>query len=384
MKRNVILINLAAAFIWMSMYAYVPTLPAYASSIGASVVMIGLIGGVYGVMQVILRIPLGFISDKFGKDKLMMVIGFSVLTASALIFVLLKGVVWILLARAMAGAAAAWWVIITASYAKYHPEEQQVKAQGVLSAAANIGKVIAALSCALAAQFFGYEATFLAALATAAIGLCLMFGLKKPQTEKIEPVSIRKQLLLFKNKDLISFSILSILSQMLCFAIPTTFTAVAAAAAGADSMQLGLLVVVFFGACGMISLFVGTKPYRKIGGIRTMAISFACGAVACIPLFYQSLPMIYLTQVLSGICYGITQASLAGFVIRCVPAVQRGAAMGIFQSLFGIGIFIGPVIAGTMIDAISFDAAYWTFAALMAASVILCYVLIPKKYDRMT
>ncbi|MEF9863963.1 MAG: MFS transporter, partial [Christensenellaceae bacterium] len=143
MKRNILVLNLAAAFIWMSMYSYVPTLPSYAMTLGANAVMIGVIGGAYGIMQIFLRIPLGILSDKTGKDKLILTIGFVILTISAFMFVFLKSPIWIVIARGVAGAAAAWWVIISASYAKYNSEENQIKAQGVLSASANIGKFVA-------------------------------------------------------------------------------------------------------------------------------------------------------------------------------------------------------------------------------------------------
>ncbi len=384
MSRNIWLMNLAAAFMWMSMYAYVPTLPAYAATIGANALTIGIIGGAYGVFQVLLRIPLGFISDKIGKDKLLLIIGFSIMILSAVVFVFLHSVVWVIVGRALAGAAAAWWVIVSASYAKYNDEDKQVKAQGVISASANIGKVVAALLCAFIAQFFGYEATFVVALITGVIGLCLMFRLKEPKKEVLGKRSLKEQLLLVKNKELIFFSILAILSQLLCFAIPTTFTQVVAEEVGANSLQLGMLMVVFFLSVSVSSLFVGTKAYKKIGGINTMAISFALGAVSCIPLFYTNMVSIYLMQVISGICYGITQAALAGCVIRCVPAVQRGMATGIYQSLFGAGILLGPVLAGVLIELSSVETAYWTFFAFMILSAGLCYVLIPKKYNRLT
>ena len=54
MKRNILVLNLAAVFLWMSMYTYVPTLTSYAASLGATAAMIGAIGGAYGIMQIAL------------------------------------------------------------------------------------------------------------------------------------------------------------------------------------------------------------------------------------------------------------------------------------------------------------------------------------------
>lgn len=380
-KRNSVIIAWSAALIWFAMYAYVPTLPAYAASIGADAAVIGIISGVYGLLQIVLRVPLGFISDRLGRDRLLLITGFAILCVSCIMFLAGKTVAWVVAARTTAGAAAAWWVIISASYARYQPHDRQVKGQGVLSAAANMGKMIAAAGCAFAAQLFGYEATFLVALCGAAAGLVLMFFLRRPEAEPIGEHTLKEQLALFRNRDLLAFSLLSLLSQMQCFAIPTTFAAVAAEHAGADSLTLGFLVVVFFVAVSVSSFFVGGKTYRKMGGIRVLAISFLIGAAGCIPQLYSSVGWIFAMQVLSGISYGIVQAELAGFVLQCVPPQHRGAATGIFQSLFAIGIFFGPVAAGMLLEYASFDAAYWTYAGICAGAAILCPVLIPKRYD---
>ncbi|MEG0835273.1 MAG: MFS transporter [Christensenellaceae bacterium] len=385
MKRNILVLNLAAAFIWMSMYSYVPTLPSYAMTLGANAVMIGVIGGAYGIMQIFLRIPLGILSDKTGKDKLILTIGFVILTISAFMFVFLKSPIWIVIARGVAGAAAAWWVIISASYAKYNSEENQIKAQGVLSASANIGKFVAAALGGVVAQLFGLSAPFIVAVVAAIIGLFAVLQFKTPKdAKKFEPPTAKQLVSLLKNKHLILFSCLAIFSQLLCFALPSMFTAVAAQNIGANSFEMGMLMMVYFLVTGISSLFVGTKLYRKIGGIKTLTIAFIIGAFSCIPMFYtMNMGMIYLMQALSGVCYGISCSALSGFVIKCVHPSQRSTATGIFQSLFAIGIFAGPVLAGALIDYVSFDAAYYAMLAASLLAAILSYTLIPKKYDKM-
>lgn len=383
MQRNRIVLAFAAALIWFAMYAYVPTLPAYAETLGADAAAIGLISGAYGILQIGLRIPLGVLSDRARKDKLLLIVGFGILSVSGVMFLTLHSVPGVIAARTTAGGAAAWWVIITASFANCYDNEHQIKAQGVLSAFANGGKVVASAACAFAAQWFGYLATFAVSLTGALVGFGLMFTLKKPEAKQIEPASLKEQFALFGNRDLLAFSVLSILSQAHCFALPTTFTAVAAQNLGASSMELGFLVVLYFVAVSGSSMFVGSKPYAKMGGVSVLAGSFLIGAVSCVPLFYRTMTGIWIMQVLAGITYGITQAQLAGFVIRCVPDNQRGMATGIFQSLFAIGIFLGPILAGSVAEAVSLDAAYWTYVGVCVLAAVLTPVLVPKRYSAM-
>lgn len=383
MNRNRIILAFAGALIWFAMYAYVPTLPAYAQTLGADAAAIGIISGAYGFLQIGLRIPLGIVSDKAQKDKLLLVIGFAVLSLSGILFLMLRSVPGVIIARATAGGAAAWWVIITASYANCYSSDEQIKAQGTLSAFANGGKVVASVACAFAAQLFGYLSTFLVSLAGAVMGLVLMFSLKKPPARRHAPVPLRDQFALFANKELLAFSVLSILSQAHCFALPTTFTSVIAEDLGATNLELGLLITVYFVAVSTSSVFVGSKSYVKLGGIQVLAFAFVIGAVSSVPLFYRTMTGVWIMQILAGITYGITQAQLAGFVIRCVPDNQRGMATGIFQSLFAVGIFLGPILAGAVVENGSMDAAYWTYVGICTGAAVLTPLIVPRRYGAM-
>ncbi len=389
MRKNIIIMNLLVAFFWMTMYSYVPNLPVYSQSLGADAVALGIIGGVYGVAQIILRIPIGVTSDQTGKNKRMLMIGCGVLAASCAILIAAQDTNIIVLGRLVAGAAAAWWVVLSATYADYHSDENQVRAQGVLSASASGGKVVAAIAGGLIAQFFNIHAIFIFSFVLALVCIVLSARLtdlpKKPQQK-----SFRDLVPLLKNKDLMILSAIGILPQLICFAAPTYFTAIAAHNLHADGFEIGMLNMAFFLATGLISLFVGSRLYKKLGGVNALAVAFMIGAVSCFPVFYHiNIQMIFLMQVIAGISYGITGSATAGLVIRCVTPEQRGAATGIYQSVYGVGIFLGPVLVGNITKAASggganwSDAAYWVLAAISVATAVGCWLLIPKKYAAM-
>jgi len=108
-------------FFWFSMYTYVPTLAPYAQSLGASYDMVGLIIGSYGLVQLLLRIPIGVVSDAWGSRKLFVVGGIIVASLSSFGMWLLPAAGMLLLCRGLAGAAAAAWVDYTVLYAGYFP-----------------------------------------------------------------------------------------------------------------------------------------------------------------------------------------------------------------------------------------------------------------------
>ncbi len=384
-QRNILTMNILVAFFWMSQYCYVPNLPQYAQSFGADALILGIIGGVYGIAQILLRIPLGLIADNTGKDRGIMVIGALVLTASCGIFIFANSAVLIVLGRLTAGAAAAWWALQGAAYANYHRVEAQVKAQGILSASANWGKVAASLVGGLIAQYMGMHAIFVFAFASALLCIFLSVRIKDiPRPEQKKPAkSFRDLLPLFKSRDMIVFSALTTIGVLLFFAGPTYFTVVAAQELGATSMDFGLLNMTFYIFSGLICLWVGSRTYKKLGNTTAIALGFLLTAVSCVPYLYHiNLPIIYLTEALAGIGTGISCTAVSGLVLRVFPQEVRGVANAVFQSLVASGALIGPVLVGSLIKSVSFDASYWALVIIAVAAAGMCYLLIPRKYAR--
>ena len=81
-RRSTRFFLLGIVLYWMGLYVYVPILPVYAQSMGASLSLVGLIVASYGVVQLLLRIPLGVASDWLGRRKPFVLAGFIVLVIS--------------------------------------------------------------------------------------------------------------------------------------------------------------------------------------------------------------------------------------------------------------------------------------------------------------
>lgn len=62
----------------------------------------------------------------------------------------------------------------------------------------------------------------------------------------------------------------------------------------------------------------------------------------------QNIFILYLMQILGGFGYGIVFPLLMGASVRQVNVKYQGTAMGIFQSIYGLGMFIGPFFVGIL------------------------------------
>ena len=74
----------ATTLFWFAMYTYVPILAPYVEHLGGSLSMAGLVVGSYGFTQMLVRIPIGFASDRLGRRKPFVILGLCLAAASSL------------------------------------------------------------------------------------------------------------------------------------------------------------------------------------------------------------------------------------------------------------------------------------------------------------
>ena len=66
----------STALYWMSLYLYLPVLAPYVEFKGGGLGIVGVVVSAYGLAQLLLRLPLGVASDRFGRRKPFLALGF--------------------------------------------------------------------------------------------------------------------------------------------------------------------------------------------------------------------------------------------------------------------------------------------------------------------
>ncbi|NLB43560.1 MAG: MFS transporter [Clostridiaceae bacterium] len=358
-RQGILLV--VTSFFWFAMYTYPTFLTPYLTELGASLTLSGLVVGSYGLTQTLVRLPLGILSDRLRNKRVFIIIGMAFSLISALGLYLVRNVALILLFRAMTGLSAATWVHITTLYLTYQPAGKASRAMGNLNFISNIGSVCAMLAGGFLAQAFGWQAAFLAAVAGAAIGLLLSLTLSE-EPAKAEPVqafSLRESFLVGRDRLLFWTSILALLSQLSTFATMQGFVPQYASILGADKAQLGLLSAFSVLPRAIASLIGGSLLARYFRLRSLIVIGFVMtGLVACaLPLIDNLLPLLF-SQVIAGTGLGIQFSLLMSLCKQTIPAERKGSAMGFFQSVYGIGMIIGPILVGALADAFSLGTGF--------------------------
>ncbi|MBI2888005.1 MAG: MFS transporter [Chloroflexi bacterium] len=357
-RRSVAFLALVTFFFWASLYVYVPILAVYARSMGASLGMVGMVVGAYGVSQLLLRIPLGIQSDRHGR-RLPYVAGALVAASLGALGLALAPDPWALfLARGLTGAAASGWVVFSVLFAAYFPQGQVPRAMGLINFVSGLAQMAATLLGGLVAEGLGWRETFLMGAVLSGLGLVCLAPVRERPMPRGEALSAAQTWRLATAPGLLVIAALSGLTQYTTYSTTFGFTTVYASGIGASRADLGLLTTLFFAAVTVGSLATGPLMERY-SPRTTLALGMAMLGVATLltPLTGTLWPL-GVVQLVTGVGRGVTQPALMALAIQDVAPARRATAMGVYQALYAIGMFAGPPVSGAIAEALGLPSVF--------------------------
>ncbi|MCL1830951.1 MAG: MFS transporter [Oscillospiraceae bacterium] len=359
---------------WCSIYVYVPILGTYCEMMDISYTMIGTILSSYGLVQLIMRIPIGVVSDRMGKKKPFMIFGMCCSVISGLIFFLADSAIMMLLGRSLAGLSAATWAIFMVNYCSYLPVDLQSKGMGTIGTTTYLGQVVATVAGGIIASVFSERLTFIISSITAIIGMSLVFILPDAKRTSEPSPKLSDFLMMLRNPDLIYFSLLAVVMQIAVYSGVLGFVPNILKNLGGSNIILGLGSA-FASLLGIVtSLLSGTFFERRVGYKPSIFISFLLVSLMLVLTgLTESIPLILLFTLITSGPRGLIQTMLNSLAIRGIEPQLRSAAASVFQSIYGLGMTIGPALTGLVADLYGVKTAFIVVGAftLMAASVVL-------------
>ena len=347
LSKRISLFYAVTAIFWFALYAYIPYVSPYSELLGADLRMIGLIVGAYGFTQMAIRFPLGILSDRLGKRKIFVLSGLFFAAASGFIVFIFPHPVTMLLSRSLGGVAASSWVAFAILGASYYPPDEATKSVGYLNSANAAGRIGAFLAGGLVAQWLGVPYAFLLGGLAGLIGLMVGFAINEKRQSVKSPPRLADLLGVARNPVLLCTSFLAILSQYIVFATAFGFTPLLAYGMGTSPFTLGMLGMASAVPGLLVSPLAGTVLPRKIGVRNTIVIGFGMAALGCVLLGYAgNIWQLFVVQVFISTGNVIAYTLLMGLSIKDMPSERRATAMGFFQAVYGLGMFLGPFVTG--------------------------------------
>jgi len=186
---------------------------------------------------------------------------------------------------------------------------------------------------------------------------------------------------LLKNRGLILFSAIAALVQVVTFSTVMSFTPDhVRVRLDASGRELAFLSVVYSVACIAGASWVRTKFCSRIPKKYQLAAAFSISAVYCavVPAA-TGLPVVYLMQVFVGVGQAASLTMTMALALNEVPHTDRSAAMGVYQSVYSLGMTLGPVMMGGFIDLFGgFAGASRIILIVCGAGIILCLTAVRR------
>ena len=392
-KRKYIIFA-AAFFMWFSIYSYQSNFTPYMQSLEFTPIMIGIVIGSYGFTQMLLRVPLGMLSDKLGTRKLFIIIGITSTFLSALLLFLSENIWVILFARASAGIAASTWVSFMVLFSSYYEKDKAVKAVGTLDFFSSTGQLSGILCGSLLISFTVRQekSAFLLAMIIGLISFVLAFlifedreklksnhpvnadalpPLHEGELNKTPAKSKIKEII--SNKTLIIVSVIGAVSQLITFSTIFGFTpAYAKEVLNISPFENGILMTFSYLPTAFGALFLGRFLSGRVKEYKLVFIGMLLMGITTILIpFIKIYSLLIITQTIAGFGKGISFPLLMGLSIKKIPENARGTAMGIFQAVYSFGMFFGPFIVGVIEQQFELGAAF----ILIGATCFVCSVI---------
>ena len=362
---------LGSLFWWFSLYIYVPVLPIYSKDLGANLQFVGIIIGSYAVGQVLFRIPIGYLSDRLKSRKLFSVIsGIVSFLGSACLF-FSNNPNDIFLGRTITGIAAAGWVAISIYYSSFFLKKERFKSSTRIVASNTFAVFLGSFLSGYISDSIGIKACFLISMLSALIASILFFISKEKALDIKVQFSTRKFINLLKNKLLICLCLNGIFIQFITFSVTFSFFPIYLNELGYSDSIVGNIV-----SFSTLTAIIGTifSPYliKKFGLWKAFAFaSIPIGITTLATPYFEGLVLLTTLRLIAGIGTGLIFSSCMSSIVRGFEENYQASAMGIFQAIYAIGMFAGPIFSGIIASRLSLESVF-----IFSSSISLLIILV--------
>ena len=324
-----------------------------------SPMMVGIAIGGYGLTQAALQIPMGMLSDRWGR-KPVILLGLSVFALGSLVAALADTMAWMIAGRVLQGAGAIAGAIMALA-TDVAREQQRAKVMASIGIAIGFSFYLAVLIGPIIADSWGIAGIFwvTGVLALACLPMVKWAVPDSPQRVSAETLPRGDQVwAMFVSSQLwrlnVSVMLLHMMITLLFVQIPLSLVALGMQLDSHWTLYLPVLLVSVVLLGGMMRSSRGKAPRRMLmSAIAMLLVAFAMLGSGMLNWWFVVTAMVVF---FTGFNY--LEANLPALVSSIAPAGQKGTAMGIYASFQFFGAFLGGVVSGSIATKFGAQGAY--------------------------
>jgi MFS family permease len=395
--RPVLALSFSAAIVVLGFGIIMPFLPLYAQDLGATTGLeIGFLSSAFLITRTFLATPMGSLSDRVGR-KGMILAGLALYSLLSVLFGMASDYFQLILFRGLQGVASAMvWTPATALVADLTPPGKRGSAMGLYNSISMVGWMIGPAFGSgilwMVRTIWGvpvaesYRAPFFIASLLSIVSLLLVYLFVKVPAEakptkrpfmKLSLGGIDKK---FKKTLYIVFFIILVYGFATSFIEPLLVWFVQNEY-GLSQEEITNAMGIIFSASGLlmivITLYAGRLADRfskkKIIGISNSAAQ----ALTMVMPFSGNILNIGLVMSARSAAYAFSSPAYTALQQDLLPKRIRGALTGVFDTFFGIGSVLGPIISFSLYDGVSHSSPF-IVSGLLGLMVVAVLVMVKE------
>jgi MFS family permease len=355
-----------------------PLLSIFAKEIGAVGVMIGLSVAGYWIARVLLEIPSGFISARFGYYWPML-LGLVLTTVGTFWNAFVTDPYQLILARALQGLGAPLFFAVSMTFiVNMFSAEKRGAAMGIFQGIEFGGSILGSAFSGYIITMLGFQGGFF--LSTVLCGIAVLILALLPnirqESASMPPMPTMKLSSLpkvFTNKILIIVSFATLMEFILSSGvIYTIYPLFAKESLGMSLTDIGLIMgarslgyVIAMLVMGSIADRIGRKPVLLFGmastAVMAVILNFASG-------FIMTAAILFFMGITTGAIWIVCPIMAA----EAVEPEHRGAAIGTYRTFFDLGSIFGPIMMTYIMGVYGTSTCFYLSAILLGIAFIPC------------
>ena len=359
-------LSLAAIFAlrMLGLFLILPVFAVHAHGMpgGDNVALVGMAIGAYGLTQAFLQIPFGAASDRFGR-KPVIVVGLILFVIGSAVAALATDVQTVVVGRVLQGAGAIS-AAVTALAADLTRDQHRTKVMAMIGSSIGLVFAVSMVAAPLLYAAIGMSGLFwlTGALAVAAVFTVIFVVPAAPPvpraTGRFAEVLGNGQLMR------LNFGVFALHLMQTAMWVLVPAGLVAAGLPMPEHWKV-YLPAVLLSFVVMVPAVIIAERHDKLKPVFNAAIVLLAFVQFGLWLFGDGLIPLALLLTLFFVAFNVLEATQPSWISRIAPPSSKGTALGVYNTLQSIGLFLGGVLGGWLGQAYG-PAAVSLFCAVLA------------------
>jgi len=379
---NVLFISVFATMLGLGIVS--PLLPIYAENLGATGIWLGVIFSAFALSRSVFMPIIGRISDRRGR-KWIILTGMFAYAVLSLAYLIAGSVYSLTAVRFAHGLASAMVVPIAMAYiADLSEKGKEGSHMGNFSISMFLGMGVGPLLGGFLNDTFGMPSVFyamagLSAFATLLVAISLPEakpgGFALPDAPSTPMPALIKLPVM---QGVMVFAFISALGRggMMVF-VPVFGPLIAI-----SPFEVGIVLSANTFLMALLQVPIGrlTDTGNKVALI-VAGSTIAAIALAVIPLTHSFLPLLLVTSLI-GVGGAIQQPAIMALTVDAGRTIGMGTSMGAYNTVFGIGMIIAPLMGGAFMDFVGIEAVFYVGGAISLIGTVIFAAMMQRSARR--